>query len=258
MQVKAAIKRIVVPELQQHGFTISGDFGPTYGFRSKDNSMTVVLELEKFWPKKLRVFYRFRSDEPVRESPPALELKYFKPTFCHAQEGLSYQTQEELNSFLILLVEDTINIVIPYMQIMQKNYVASTYAMVQKLASMPRQRAERFSERHGLPIEPKKDMLRQLDSILDSMKKDIHCRKTEFYENEDDIIDMAAYFGELICKHEEVSSLWTWRNIYGTPLFGAGKTKFDPLRRVLMAWNFGSETTNASLQSYPISYQSES
>ena len=97
-----------------------------------------------------------------------------------------------------------------------------------------------------------------IDIILDGMRTDTAHRKEDFYKNKRDMVNLTAYFGELLAKSEGLPGRWIWRELHeGSPRFVIEAHSYDPLERLIAAWNFGQESFVYSIGRFPIATPSE-
>ena len=76
-------------------------------------------------------------------------------------------------------------------------------------------------------------------------------RREDFQRHREEILDLAAFYGELLNDEEETPGLWGWREVEpGHPEYVVGPRRYNPLRRAMLAWNFGPEVAAYSLQGY--------
>lgn len=236
-----------MPIFEKYGFFPSVMGPKEYVFSNYDNTRAIFFDRDKFPPRKLRVCYSVKGETSFM-----LQLSNFKPGFL--KMGLEYYSSEqELETFLNDMAHSTVEVVLPYLDAMEENYVFDTFEMSMALSKDTETRITRFADKWGLTKEPTRENLVSLDEILDSMKTTVHNRKEDFEKHESQIIDLSAYFGELIAKDGGKSGQWLWREISeGLERYVIEAMGYDPLSRVVHAWNFGTEVTNYSLGGFPL------
>jgi hypothetical protein len=222
-----------------------------YTFCNQEHTKTIAFDLDKYMKRWIRV--HFQIFFPLERDMLSFNLEYLKPELF-PKINVVYETQEELDATLILLTDKIIEIIIPFMDVIQKNAVFQTLEMHEELAKGTIERAERFAEKWDLPLSTEPDML-HLDRVMDGLRKDVSQRKNDFYRNQGEIIDMAAYLGELMNIQENVPHQWYWRKLSDSDSerFYATKAQgFDVLSRVIAAWNLGVEVMNYSFRYFPV------
>ncbi|MCI9264636.1 MAG: hypothetical protein HFF06_08695 [Oscillospiraceae bacterium] len=247
MNTKLLLQQILLPKLQPLGYQFQVLGRGNFAFVKTDQTQAIIVDHSKYLPHKLRFIFQIR---PIHLE---FELAKLYPGLCPSSQ-LTYNSQEELINYLSAVADDITDFIIAYMNIMEQNYVFSTVEQSVRLSEAPIERALRFSSRWGLSMSPYRANLLRLDEILEQMKTDIAHRKKDFFDNEDDILDLAAYFGEILSISKGFPHQWEWRN-QDSPTykrFVITASKYDPLERVIQAWNCGSELKNCSLKFFPI------
>jgi hypothetical protein len=247
MYIQRALKKVAVPALSKLGYTMEKLGGSSYAFMKADQTRGIIIDTESYPPKKLRFCFYVYGERPF-----FLELSNFKPQFCPVS-ALTYQTQEELEVYLSQVVQAAETTILPFLDAMADNVVTETTEMSRKLSENTAQRARRFAAAWNLKMESTKENLIRLDDIMKSMKTVPEKRKEDFIRQEEEIIDLAAYFGELIAINRGMPGRWMWRGIdEGDPQFVIEYHSYDPLERVIHAWNFGEEAITYALKSHPL------
>lgn len=243
MRIKPALLKKVAPALSEYGFTFKALGGSNYAFINEDSSRLIIIDTDKFLPKKIRTDFQVNGKNQF-----TLPYIYFDPSFCPGSIS-TYSTQEELEQYLENAVHEMVTIIFPFLKAMEENYIESSYEMSVALSNETEKRARRFADAWKLSMEATNENARNLDRILNGMKTTPENRKRDFYQHENDIIDLSAYFGELFAIHRHKPGKWTWRQFSETVTsFVVEAEGYDPLNRVVQAWNFGAEVQNYSLK----------
>jgi len=245
MQLKSSITKILVPPLEKCGFSFLVLGASDYCLQNSDQSRYIRIDTERYPPKRLRFAFQMSGRCSFR-----LKLNDFDPQFC-AAANMHYQTNEELAHYLEAVQSAIITTILPYLDAMEENFVEYQDAFSQRLSCDTSVRAERCMEKWNLSLTPDSSTPRQLDKIMDSMKSEPWSRKREFFENEEEIIDLSACYGIWRSLKAGVPASWKWREVTkGCPEFVIASDCYNPLMRVLDAWNFGTEVASYALQGY--------
>lgn len=252
MKFKTAIKKIIAPALEKCGFSTDYTHNGCCAFYAPDESMQIEFDITKYSPKRLRTFYTVYTVS--NEVAFRLNSQYLKPEFC-PRYIVDYSTQEEFEQYLEELKNSIVELILPYMETMKQNYVLCTYAMNQSLAVNTAARARRFANKWGCSFDPHRKNLVRLDEVLEVLRPAPTYRREAFQLHEDEIIDMASYFGELLTHAYGVPGQWYWREISGNSYYVIKPYGYDPLERTICAWNCGHESYNFDFGKYPLAEQ---
>jgi hypothetical protein len=236
MKIKTVLTERMAPVLEKYGYNMKVKGRLNYVFSTKNNYRVIDIDTHSPFLNTLRFDYYANGKNSL-----ILSLHNFNAEFCYASQ-LRYSNHEELEHYIDEVTRATVAIINPYLDIMEENYVSSTFEMYKKLSENTSSRAQEFADKWHLSMEPEHENLKKLNSIMNGMKKNISRRKEEFLENEEEIINLCAYYGELITIHEELPGRWMWIDITETLKNFVVETRgYNPLSRTLSAWNFGSE-----------------
>lgn len=247
MRVKSAIIKKAVPALNNYGFTFQMPGRSDYLFMKGDGTQSISITMGRFNPKKIKVTYNVYCTSPF-----SLELGSLNTEFCPAS-GMTYSTQEELELYIEEVINDSLNIILPFLRIMENNRVFNSYELSRELSIGTTERVKRACSKWNLSQMPSRENLKRLDIIMNGMRTDTACRKDDFYKNKSDIIDLAAYFGELLAISRGMPGQWGWHELSkGSPRFVIQANSYDPLERLIAAWNFGLESFVYSIGRFPL------
>lgn len=236
MKIKTVLMERMAPVLENYGYTMEEMGRLHYAFSTKNDSRVINISTQRLFPNKLRFDYYVNGKNSFM-----LNLDNFNAEFCYASQ-LTYNNHEELENYIDEVTKATVTIINPYLDIMEENYVTSSFEMYKRLSENTSHRAKEFAHKWNLPMEPEHENLKKLNSIMNGMKKNISRRKEEFLENEEEIINMSAYYGELIAIRGELPGRWMWIDLSETVKSFVVETRgYDSLERTISAWNFGSE-----------------
>ena len=247
MRIKPLIMKVIRPALESEGFELVED-KYEYVFSKPDKSQVISFDTEKYQPKKLRATFFVHK--------PHMFLFYYSlldPGFCPSARS-TYTTQQELDVYVAQMTQAIQEIILPYMNIMAENMVEKTCSMEQKLAQNTAERGERFSKRWELNMNCEdRSNLYKLEDIIRQFQTEIQYRRRDFFAHEEELIDMAAYFGGLhsLKVSDDPYANWYWRTVSETPFY-ADARGYDILDRVLAAWNCGREVINCGFRHFPM------
>lgn len=248
MRIKPIIINLVEPVLKEKGFILCLEKGE-YIFTKQNNSQVITFDREKYSPRKIRILFQVMQPIPI-----SFYYSYLDPSFCpYASETYN---EEELIVYITQVLTAITEIILPYMDNISINAVPETYELCHALSLDTESRAKRFLARWGLDMNHKnRNNFSKLDIIINQLQTDICHRHKDFLYHQDEVIDMAAYFGALNAISSGASPFqhWYWREIVpGKPIYVSGNNGYDSLDRVLAAWNYGQEITNYSLKNFPM------
>ena len=187
------------------------------------------------------------------EHPFTLELANLKAEFCPIS-AIRYSNQEEFETYVEEVMKETIDIIFPFLYIIKDNRVFSSNELSQELAHGITEHVNRACSKWSLSQIPSRENLKMIDMIMNGMRTDTYHRKEDFFKNINDIIDLAAYFGELIAQSKGAPGRWIWCEVCpGKPRFVIEVNGYDPLERLISAWNFGPESIVHSIERFPLS-----
>lgn len=243
MKVRTTLQKIVAPILETQGFQADFSRRGDYIFRMPDGSSWIEFDTAKYSPHKLRAFFSTNSGL-------YLSLEYLKPDFFPVS-AMNYETQEDLEVYLTEFAKELNEIMVPYMNAMKTNYIPYSFDWNHQMSENVEERSVQFAKKWGLTIEPLRKNLVGLDAVLDKLRAEPSHRKEMFERYKDELIDMGAYFGELLRKNHNKHGQWYWREVDGHSFF-AVERGYDPMQRVIHAWNCGKEAYNCGFSHYPL------
>jgi len=235
VKLKPAVSKIIAPMLEGAGYSLRVPGSGDYRFSNEGATRLIEFDHDKFAKKEVRVHFQVRSG--TGNSVAMFYLNYLRPEFFPPI------CEEADDEYLRRLTGQIISVVIPYMDLLERNEVRVTRDMHEELAKDTVARAQRFAKRYGLSsnyVEHGKT----IDEILWSMQPDIQRRKADFYDHLQDILDLAAYVGECMNAKSGGPGGWYWREPYGYCIEAQG---YDVLGRVAEAWQAGREIRNYAL-----------
>lgn len=247
MKIKAVIMNKAVPILARQGFSFYNPGKNHYLFVKHDGIQKVSITTEKYNPSRIRVTYIMNCEHPF-----TLELANLKAEFCPIS-AMTYSTQEEFEAYVEEVMKETIDIIFPFLYLMKDNRVFSSNELSQELAHGITEHVNRACSKWSLSQIPSRENIKMIDMIMNGMRTDTYHRKEDFFKNINDIIDLAAYFGELIAQSKGAPGRWIWREVCpGNPRFVIEVNGYDPLERLISAWNFGPESIVHSIERFPL------
>ncbi len=236
MKLRSAVTKIIAPMLAEAGYSLNMPGSGDYRFSNGSATRRIEFDHDKYAKKEVRVHFQVWSG--TGSSVAMFYLHYLKPDFF---PPISEETDED---YLRRLTGQIISIVIPYMDLLERNEIHVTRDMHEDLARDTGARARRFAKQYGLSLNYDEHG-KTLDDILWSMQPDIQRRKEDFFDHFQDILDLTAYAGECMNIRGGTPGRWYWREPYGYCIEAQG---YDILRRVTEAWQAGREILNYALQ----------
>lgn len=263
MQIKKTIIKIVIPLLEAHGFHLRLDgqtmatISKSYDFVNEDRTREISYD---FPPLRIR-YLRISLSVFGAQHKFSIEMEQFRKMY----DG-HYENQAELDHLLITATENIVNIILPYLDALDRVFVVATNKLYHLLSEDTEEKAIGFSERHSIEFDPKYRFRdKSLISIIRALQSnDISMRKEDFQRCQDEVLGLAAFLGE--CERKSSPYLhWGWTQIpefsrramelikpqstYGLILLPSDTAPaFDPLANILYAWNFSElETMSNSL-----------
>ena len=240
---------MIAPVLKEKGFSLQLEKNE-YIFFKQSNSQVIIFDREKYPPRKMRILFQITQPTPL-----SFYFSYLDPIFCPCVSE-TYDTEDDFKMYMKQILVAIIETILPYMDIISKNAITETYELCHALSLETELRAKRFLIKWDLDMNHKnRNNFLKLDIIISKMQTNIQQRYTDFIDHQNEVIDMAAYFGALnaISSGALPFQDWYWREIIpGKPVYVSGNNGYDPLERILAAWNYGKEITNYSLKHFPM------
>lgn len=245
MNYKSILSKIMAPEMEKAGFTFSILSTNNFCFQNGNQTRQVLIDTERYAHRNLRFAYQVTGQHNFR-----FYLKHLDPAFCPAANQ-TYESREGLTTYLECVTRDTIQIILPYLDTMEENYIEYDDSLSLQMALDIQARIKRFREKWKIDLLYDPACLKKLDVIMDTMRTTISSRKADFKRHQEDFLDLTAFYGELLNAESGTAGMWTWSEVDpGHPEYVVGPTRYNPLRRTIFAWNFGPEVAQYSLQGY--------
>lgn len=245
MKYKSVLNKIMSADMEKSGFLFSALSTNNFCFQNESGTQQVLIDTEKHGPRTLRFAYQVTGKHYFR-----FYLKHLNPAFCPVADQ-TYETKEELEDYLTNVTRDTTRIILPYLNIMEENYVEYEESLSQHMFLNLQERICRFRKEYNFSLQYDVVQLKKLDVIMDSMRSTISDRKKDFYLHEEEFLDLSAYYGELLNVKSHTPGNWVRKGAEpGQFEYVVGPTQYNPLWRTLFAWNFGPEVAQYSLQGY--------
>lgn len=237
MKLSPAISKIIAPMFEEVGYSLYVLGRGDYVFQNGELTRNISFDHDKYAKKEVRVHFMAKSKFSSYGGI-MFYLQYLKPDFFPPIP------KQDDNEYLRDLTAQIISIVLPYMDLLVGNQVRLTRDMYEDLSQDTEERAQRFAKKFGLSPEYNEHG-QAVDEILWSMQPDIQRRRESFYENLQDVLDLAAYAGECLNLKNGSVGQWYWddRDCYCIRALG-----YDVLNRVVEAWAAGREIINYSLK----------
>lgn len=246
MNTARYIKQIASPAFDGCGYTYKSTRGAICAFRKErtDGFSEVIFSRNR---AKMILATYFTSG--IHEFP--LKYDLFSPDFC-PESALGWGYDSNLEPFIDGVVKASVRAVFPYIDNMYLNCVEFSPEMSIDLAKDTRRRAADFVKKWSLSTRSGRKLLNDLQTIINSMNGDSSMRQAAFYQNYDEIINMAACFGELLSRAYGTPHQWEWSDRSGQNCYVISAQSYNPMARIIDAWNFGKEVSNYSLTKFPL------
>lgn len=221
-------KKTALPILAPCGFTlINGGPAPEHYFRNKDGTRLIFFSYDWKLLHRLRITFETRGGE----NDLVVVLHELDPQFCPSSK-MTYTTQVELEECVEAAARDGVNIILPYLDVLEQNYIPNTKELEEKIKNDPQKRAARFAKKWSMKLWDKY-ALNRLNDILDTMRTDVSHRKEAFEKHEEEFLDLAAYYIGTACITNP-DETWDWREYpEGSGIFQlpkGGAPLFRPLK----------------------------
>lgn len=246
MNTARYIKQIASSAFNGCGYTYKSTRGAICAFRKERTDGFSEVIFSRNGAKMILVTY-FTSG--IHEFP--LKYDLFLPDFC-PESVLGWGYDSNLEPFIDGVVKASVRTIFPYIDNMYLNCVEFLPEMSMDLAQDTRRRAADFIKKWGLSTRSGRKLLDDLQTIINSMNGDSSMRRAAFYQNYDEIVNMAACFGELLSRADGTPHQWEWSDRSGQNCYVISAQSYNPLARIIDAWNFGSEVLNYSLAGFPL------
>ena len=244
MRIYPALKKAALPIFEPYGYKlINGGPAPQHYFENEDGTRLISFSYDWMLLNRLRITFETRGGE----NDLVVVLHELDPQFCPSSK-MTYTTQVELEECVEAAARDGVNIILPYLDALEPNYIPNTRELEEKIKNDPQKRAARFAEKWSMKLWDKY-ALNRLNDILDTMRTDVSHRKEAFEKHEEEFLDLAAYYIGTACITNP-DETWDWREypegsgIFQLPKGGA------PLFRPLKAWNYGREVETARIRGW--------
>ena len=164
MNYKSPIQKVMVPAMEQAGFSFLAIGYNHFCFANGSETQEIVIDTARYGVRNLRFAYHGTGERRFW-----FGLEDLDPQFCPAA-GMEYRTREELIPYLRQVTEDTVRILLPYLDAMVENYVAYTDVLSREMARDIQERIKRAQAQWGLALEYGPDQLRRLDAAMDALR----------------------------------------------------------------------------------------
>lgn len=117
MNYKSIVNKIMSADMKKAGFSFSVLGTNHFYFENGDGTRQVLIDTERYGPRELRFAYQATGKHHFR-----FYLNNLDPAFCPVAKQ-TYETKEELVFYLESVTRETIQIILPYLDVMEDNYV---------------------------------------------------------------------------------------------------------------------------------------
>ena len=226
MQLKKAIKSIILPAMERNGYTLIDSDTAYYEFGINDDSLRVVVDKNPWPPAELRVSFCYRNHR-YRFSHFHLDrLAKYKDI------DLFYKSQEELelklNIIANILETDALSLLVS----IRDNHVFWGEEMDLLYLVNPKKQAANYAKNKLLTMSFELSNFIFLENQIRAIRGDIMCKWRQNFEMySDETIGLTSYYGEIIRRRDKAK-------------WDAGVLVYDQGRRypnfdVVDYWNYG-------------------
>lgn len=263
MQIKSIMTSIAVPFLKNYGFSLTLSDSEYYVFENTTYKASIEFDCPSGIPPTLLKEYfesckQTGSSELLPRISTLYSIKY--PERRGYQILTSYQLQshgdffyngkDDFKAKLIVVLEEYVSTIFPYMVDLVNRYIFSTSNMYILLAKDTQEQAHQFAQKYTLSMDTKSVNMVPLESVLVKLRTcDSLNYRQAFDKSLSDIISAAAYLGELL-KSYGGNGTWEWFTapdiITPSEIF-KGETYYrlvindipiNPLEAIICFWNY--------------------
>ena len=112
MNYKSPIQKVMAPAMEQAGFSFLAIGYNHFCFANGSETQEIVIDTARYGVRNLRFAYHGTGERRFW-----FGLEDLDPQFCPAA-GMEYRTREELIPYLRQVTEDTVRILLPYLDAM--------------------------------------------------------------------------------------------------------------------------------------------
>ncbi len=246
MNTALYIKRAASSAFDGCGYHYKATRGAICAFRKeRPDGFSEVI----FFRNRAKMILTTYFTSGIHEFP--LNYDLFSPDFC-PESTLGWADASNFEPYIDGVIKASVRTIFPFIDHMYLNCVDFSPEMSVDLAKDTQRRAADFEKKWNLSALPARKVLIELQNIINSLNADSSMRQAAFYKNYDEIINMAACFGELLSRAYGAPHQWEWSDRSGQNCYVISAQSYNPLARVIDAWNFGSEVVNYSLARFPL------
>lgn len=242
MRIKNAIKKIAVPFLATHGFSLRDVSAGYYEFNNEDDTRRITIEIGPYMPKSLKTLYSYKKDSSM------ISFHNYNLGWLVPEAGTNgeffYSSQEELEEAVKQILDISFSQALPRLESLMERYVDFPRHLYALLKEDTKERAASFAEKHNLTIPYSRENIKKVESSLLEMRGEDETRwKERFRESEAEIVDMAAYIGEVVRRSAKKRPKWKWveEDSFYAPnecYYLRSEGVFSPLERIVSFWNY--------------------
>jgi hypothetical protein len=200
------IKKIISPFLKQYGYyyrTSDLQIIGVYQYEKEEDGVTKYIIVDKVrLGNTIRLLFRTSLMVPMRYYQLYLIDEKFKDKFFW-----DYNSESELQDILKEFCEHIKKYGLETLEILSKEYLKPNKSLFDALSVETRSKSESFAKRFDLVFENPKEQLEKLVKIIEAEKVKTSGPNSNF------IIDIAAYYGELIINN--LGGSWKFDNYKG-------------------------------------------
>lgn len=217
MNKVSIIKKYVIPPLEAHGYQLEYSDRMCHVFWNKEHTVSMSFTYTNRWPPdqiKEHLLYlndrnRYSSLKPkfvlisfgvnATRKERNFPVDLFNSNTPLISNGL-YYNEETFLSVMLQMVQQSLDIVLPYLESVASQAVFISDAPYHLLSDCPKQRGERFAQKHSLPLSGDgEDLYNEVTQVfLKLLPTEFELRKMTFQSKAEEIADFTAYCGETL------------------------------------------------------------
>lgn len=278
MTLKTAVLNMIAPQFAEHGFVLTREESRYYRFEHASTGIQISLTVPPRCPFELLNEYiealerKRQGDKDVQKAAfVSLEYSvkrsdggyinlspYMFESFMGITGGFLYCNNRELEEKASRMVEETVSLVIPFLERLTKRAVGFEHSedLEAILARDPAALARRAAAKFDLPADRTVGH-RMIEPALFALRgSDETSWRPIFVQNLEDIAGFAAYFSECIAARS-IRTAWIWettpeiqtsdgifpstRELYFSAYYSSGCKDLRPVQIIQDLWNYCPE-----------------
>ncbi|MCL2153742.1 MAG: hypothetical protein FWH57_12460 [Oscillospiraceae bacterium] len=207
MQLKKAVKSILLPVMESEGFSIIDSAPGYYEFGFNDDSLRVVVDKNPWDPTDMRVNLYYRDHDGLFSSLGLNQL------IDYIETDLSYSNQEELENKLQVIADILKTHTIPLLKDLRDNHIFLQEGMENRISENPEKQAAQYAADNSLLVSHKLSNFLFVEDRIAAIRGDTITQwRSNFNVHFDEIIALICYYGEITRQKAPKKIKWNWKN----------------------------------------------